>query len=119
MMASAVPQEIARQRAIPQWKDFNPGFWQSEINVRDFIQQNYEPYEGDESFLAGPTSRTTKLWDKLNLLFVEERRKGVLDISPIPSRVANRGATQASDHAERRLPDDCQRAEELWLRTRA
>jgi formate C-acetyltransferase len=87
MMASAVPQEIARQRAIPQWKDFNPGFWQSEINVRDFIQQNYEPYEGDESFLAGPTSRTTKLWDKLNLLFVEERRKGVLDISPIPSSI--------------------------------
>jgi formate C-acetyltransferase len=87
MMASAVPQEIARQRAIPQWKDFNPGFWQSEINVRDFIQQNYEPYEGDESFLAGPTSRTTKLWDKLNQLFVEERRKGVLDISPIPSSI--------------------------------
>jgi formate C-acetyltransferase len=87
MMASAVPQEIARQRAITQWKDFNPGFWQSEINVRDFIQQNYEPYEGDESFLAGPTSRTTKLWDKLNQLFVEERRKGVLDISPIPSSI--------------------------------
>lgn len=86
-MASAAPQEIARKRAIPQWKDFNPGFWQSEINVRDFIQQNYEPYEDDASFLAGPTSRTTKLWDRLNQLFVEERRKGVLDISPIPSSI--------------------------------
>ena len=85
-MASAAPQEIAR-RTIPQWEGFNPGFWQSEINVRDFIQQNYEPYEDDESFLAGPTPRTTKIWDQLNQLFVEERRKGVLDVSQIPSSI--------------------------------
>lgn len=86
-MASAAPQEIPHKRAIPQWEGFNPGFWQSEINVRDFIQQNYEPYQGDESFLAGPTARTKKIWDQLNQLFVEERRKGVLDISQIPSSI--------------------------------
>ncbi|HZI46182.1 MAG TPA: formate C-acetyltransferase [Pyrinomonadaceae bacterium] len=61
--------------------------WQKEINVRDFIQQNYKPYEGDESFLAGPTRRTRKIWDQLNTLFVEERKKGVLDISQIPSAI--------------------------------
>ena len=44
------------------WDGFKPGFWQKEINVRDFIQQNYEPYEGDGSFLASATARTKKLW---------------------------------------------------------
>src|SRR5262249_49301887 len=56
-------------------------------NVRDFIQQNYEPYEGDESFLAPATERTTKIWEQLNELFVEEREKGVLDVSQIPSGI--------------------------------
>src|SRR3954470_301206 len=69
------------------WTGFKTGLWQKEINVRDFIQQNYEPYEGDESFLAPATERTTKLWDRLNELFVEERKKGVLDISQIPSSI--------------------------------
>jgi formate C-acetyltransferase len=67
------------------------GFWQREINVRDFIQQNYEPYEGDQSFLAPATERTKKLWNRLNLLFVEERKKGVLDISQIPSSITAHG----------------------------
>jgi formate C-acetyltransferase len=84
-MASTAPKEITQKN--PEWENFNPGFWQSEINVRDFIQQNYEPYEGDETFLAGPTQRTKQIWDKLNLLFVEERKKGVLDISQIPSSI--------------------------------
>ncbi|HEX7332965.1 MAG TPA: formate C-acetyltransferase [Pyrinomonadaceae bacterium] len=84
-MASTAPKEITNKNA--EWENFNPGFWQSEINVRDFIQQNYEPYEGDEAFLAGPTQRTTQIWEKLNLLFVEERKKGVLDISQIPSSI--------------------------------
>jgi formate C-acetyltransferase len=83
-MASTAPREIKKN---PEWENFNPGFWQSEINVRDFIQQNYEPYEGDETFLAGPTQRTKQIWDKLNHLFVEERKKGVLDISQIPSSI--------------------------------
>ena len=84
-MASTAPKEITHKN--PEWENFNPGFWQSEINVRDFIQQNYEPYGGDETFLAGATQRTRQIWDKLNRLFVEERKKGVLDISQIPSSI--------------------------------
>jgi len=86
-MASTAPQEISGKKSIPGWEGFNVGLWQSEIDVRDFIQQNYEPFEGDETFLAPATERTTKLWEKLQELFVEERRKGVLDISQIPSSI--------------------------------
>ncbi len=86
-MASTAPKEITNAQTVSQWEGFNLGLWQSEINVRDFIQQNYEPYEGDGSFLAGPTERTTKIWEQLNELFVEERRKGVLDISQIPTSI--------------------------------
>jgi len=84
-MASTAPQQA--RKTLPQWEGFKPGFWESEINVRDFIQQNYEPYEGDETFLAPATERTKKIWDHLNQLFVEERKKGVLDISQIPSSI--------------------------------
>src|SRR6185503_14537161 len=69
------------------WEGLNIGLWQSEIDVRDFIQQNYEPFEGDETFLAPATERTKNMWDSLQELFVEERRKGVLDISQIPSSI--------------------------------
>ena len=69
------------------WDNFRTGLWQKEINVRDFIQQNYQPYDGDESFLAPATARTRKIWDTLQALAVEERRKGVLDVSPIPSSI--------------------------------
>src|SRR5580765_6651423 len=69
------------------WQGFRTGLWQKEINVRDFIQQNYEPYDGDESFLSPATKRTKKIWDQLNVLFVEERKKSVLDISQIPSSI--------------------------------
>ena len=63
------------------WKGFKEGKWQNEINVRDFIQTNYTPYEGDHSFLAGPTKRTTDLMNKLNtLLTIEKQYGGVLDI---------------------------------------
>jgi formate C-acetyltransferase len=71
----------------PAWQGFRTGLWQKEINVRDFIQQNYEPYDGDERFLAGPTARTEHVWNTLTTLFVEERRKGVLDISQVPSSI--------------------------------
>ena len=71
----------------PAWAGFRPGLWQSEINVRDFIQTNYTPYDGDESFLAGATARTKKVWKKLTDLFVAERKKGVLDVSQIPSSI--------------------------------
>jgi formate C-acetyltransferase len=79
--------QLAYKRTLPQWEGFKGGFWQHEINVRDFIQQNYEPYEGDESFLAPATERTKKIWAQLNELFVEERKKGVLDISQLPSSI--------------------------------
>ena len=48
-----------------EWKDFKGKAWKDEINVRDFIQSNYTPYEGDDSFLVGPTDRTKKLWDEV------------------------------------------------------
>src|SRR6187402_348520 len=69
------------------WDGFNTGLWQKEINVRDFIQQNYTPYDGDASFLAPATARTKGIWKKLNALFVEERKKSVLDVSPIPASI--------------------------------
>lgn len=69
------------------WRTFQPGLWQKEINVRDFIQQNYTPYEGDASFLAKATERTNFIWNKLKELFIEERKKGVLDVSQIPSSI--------------------------------
>ena len=79
-------RQIAGEK-VAQWEGFNTGLWQSGINVRDFIQQNYTPYEGDESFLAPATERTKKIWAQLNSLFVEERKKGILDVSQIPSGI--------------------------------
>ncbi|MFF4536780.1 formate C-acetyltransferase [Streptomyces aureus] len=70
------------------WDGFRGGLWRDEINVRDFIQQNYTPYEGDSSFLAGATERTTAVWKKITDLFPEERAKGVLDVSyDVPSTI--------------------------------
>ena len=64
-----------------QWEGFEGRLWKEEVNVRDFIQKNYTPYYGDESFLAGPTEATNKLWGKLQELQKEERAKGgVLDM---------------------------------------
>ncbi len=65
----------------PHWNGFATGVWQDEINVRDFIQRNYTPYEGDDRFLAEATPRTRALMEKLQGLFAEERKKGgVLDV---------------------------------------
>ena len=58
------------------WNGFVGGAWQDEINVRDFIQKNYKEYTGDDSFLAGPTARTTALMEKLQELFALERERG-------------------------------------------
>ena len=64
-----------------EWQGFKKSLWQDEVNVRDFIQNNYTPFEGDESFLAGPTEATKKLWGRLQELQAEERAKGgVLDM---------------------------------------
>lgn len=62
-----------------QWQEFNSGNWMKEIDVRDFIQKNYKPYEGNESFLAGATARTKMLWNQVTLLMAQEREKGILD----------------------------------------
>ena len=65
------------------WDGFVAGRWQDGIDVRDFIQRNYTPYEGEADFLAGPTRRTTDLWGRLTELFPEEREKGVYDIDAL------------------------------------
>ena len=62
------------------WRGFRGDHWRDDVNVRDFVQQNYTPYDGDESFLAEPTDATRKLWGRLAELQKEERaRGGVLD----------------------------------------
>ena len=90
-MATTVRPESSIEGVNHPWRGFRPGLWQNEIDVRDFIQQNYEPYEADGAFLAPATDRTKALWARLNELFVEERKKGVLDVSPIPSSITAHG----------------------------
>ena len=76
-----------------QWHSFNGGVWEREINVRDFIQKNYNPYDGDESFLAGPTENTKELWDQVMDLSRQEREAGgVLDMdTKIISTITSHG----------------------------
>jgi formate C-acetyltransferase len=90
-MATVTIDSTISEQATSPWTGFETGLWRTEINVRDFIQQNYKPYDGDESFLAPATERTRRLWDKLNDLFLEERKKGVLDVSQIPSSITAHG----------------------------
>ena len=56
-----------------EWNTFKGGTWQREINVRDFIQKNYTPYDGDDAFLEGPTKNTLELWDQVMDLTKQER----------------------------------------------
>ncbi|EYE89462.1 formate acetyltransferase [Fervidicella metallireducens AeB] len=63
-----------------EWNGFNKGTWTDEIDVRDFIQKNYTPYEGDSSFLKGASQRTKRLWEKVASLLKEEVKNGVIDI---------------------------------------
>ena len=63
------------------WQGFRPGKWQTKIDVRDFIQKNYTPYEGEADFLAVATDNTTAVWEECKRLLAEERHKGgVLDV---------------------------------------
>jgi len=62
------------------WAGFKPGRWSETIDVRDFIQSNYTPYYGDESFLAGPTARTASLWNQANDLIQEEVRSKTIKV---------------------------------------
>jgi formate C-acetyltransferase len=78
---------VGQTEAKDAWRGFKPGLWQRDINVRWFLQQNYTPYDGDAAFLAPATDRTRRVWKKLEDLFVEERKKGVLDVSQVPSSI--------------------------------
>ena len=98
-MAATPSPEAASRSDNSAWQGFRPGLWQKEINVRDFIQQNYTPYDGDGTFLKGATARTRRIWDRLQALFIEERRKGVLDVSQIPGSIT---ALQSSQAGSRR-----------------
>ncbi|MEU5321130.1 formate C-acetyltransferase [Streptomyces sp. NPDC021056] len=70
------------QPTTEAWRGFAGTRWRGHIDVRDFIQSNYTPYEGDSAFLTGPTDRTLTVWDKIARLFPEERRLGILDVDP-------------------------------------
>jgi formate C-acetyltransferase len=83
-LAANVTDQIQKRA----WRDFSAGRWESAIDVRDFIQHNVTPYQGDESFLTGPSARTQAVWDKLQPYFEEERHRGVLDVdAATPSTV--------------------------------
>ncbi|MFF4368599.1 formate C-acetyltransferase [Streptomyces sp. NPDC001594] len=85
---TATPAETTMHTGA--WNGFKGGLWRDAIDVRDFIQQNYTPYEGDDSFLAGPTERTTAVWKSLTDKFPQEREKGVYDIAhDIPSTITS------------------------------
>jgi len=86
----------------PEWNGFVEGKWSKAVNVRDFIQRNYTPYEGDDEFLVGPTQATQNLWGQVMDLFKEERSKdGVLDMdTKIPSTITSHGAAYLNKDIE-------------------
>jgi len=88
-MAAIAWENLADSNTSSAWAGFRPGFWQKKIDVRDFIQQNYQPYEGDGSFLAPATERTKKMWAGLSDLFAEELKRGVLSVSQVPSSITS------------------------------
>ncbi|MBQ7469907.1 MAG: formate acetyltransferase, partial [Pseudobutyrivibrio sp.] len=85
-----------------QWNGFVGRVWKDNVDVRDFIQNNYTPYDGDESFLAGPTDATNTLWGKLQELQAAERAKGgVLDMeTEIVSSLTSYGPGYISDETK-------------------
>ena len=83
------------------WHDFEGRMWKQEINVRDFIQKNYHAYDGDESFLEGPTEATKKLWDKVQVYQkVERAQGGILDMeTKVVSSLTSYGAGYIDEDA--------------------
>ena len=78
---------------LVQWHGFTEGNWTKEVNVRDFIQKNYTPYEGNAEFLAAPTEKTQQLWQKVLELMKQEREKGVLDVdTKVPTSITAHAA---------------------------
>ena len=78
------------------WKGFESGPWTEGINVRDFIQRNYTPYDGDSSFLAGPTEKTKRVWETLEKNYLSVERESVstmLTPTPRPTLTLSRPAT--------------------------
>ena len=132
-MAAQLHRNSQHGKEISAWQGFKTGLWQKEINVRDFIQQNYTPYDGEASFLAPATERTKKIWERLNELFrrgAQERRARRLADSKFDHRArpglhrsrerghrrsSDRSAAQARHHAERRTSHGAECAEDLWL----
>ncbi|MCW2875453.1 pyruvate formate lyase family protein, partial [Actinacidiphila oryziradicis] len=87
-MTVAAPQDM--DALTPAWHGFAGQRWHEHIDVRDFIQANYTPYEGDAAFLTGPAERTRAVWGKVSALFPEERRKGILDVdTATPSTITS------------------------------
>lgn len=80
----------ADDRITGAWRGFAGTAWRERIDVRDFIQANVTPYEGDAAFLSGPTDRTRAVWEKVSALFPQERSKGVLDVdAATPSTITS------------------------------
>ncbi len=88
---------------IQEWNGFKKGVWETEINVRDFIQKNYTPYDGDDSFLAGPTKATSELWEQvLDLSNKEREAGGVLDMdTKTISTITSHGAGYLDKNKEK------------------
>ncbi|WP_182354500.1 formate C-acetyltransferase [Flaviflexus huanghaiensis] len=83
------------------WAGFESGSWIEHVDVRDFIQKNYKPYLGDDSFLAGPTERTQKIWEILSGMFPEERERGVYDVdASTPSTITSHAPGYISEDDE-------------------
>ena len=82
----ATTTNLASEQSATAWRGFEPGPWAERVDVRDFWR-NYTPYEGDGTFLAGATERTKGMWKTLQPLLAEERKKGVLDVSQVPSSI--------------------------------
>ena len=90
------------------WRDFVPGQWQTEINVRNFIHKNYTPYYGDDSFLAGPTQKTLDLWAEVSELKRREiEAGGVLDMdTKVVSTITSRARLYRQGKGRDRGPAD-------------
>ncbi|MFT3788807.1 MAG: formate C-acetyltransferase [Tepidisphaeraceae bacterium] len=92
-MKPSSPNAVAvSPEVLHAWRGFAPGRWQTAIDVRDFIQLNYQPYAGDDSFLRPATPRTAQVWAKTIDLIELERQKGVLDVSQVPSSITAHAA---------------------------
>ncbi len=87
-MTTMAPTQV--QAPVAAWRGFTGEHWREQVDLRDFIQANYTPYEGGSAFLTGPTDRTRAVWGKVRALFPEERRRGILDVdTETPSTITS------------------------------